>query len=72
MRGNKWKKGFALMLVMAVLLSSVSMPSQTVRAVKKTDIPKTSEMNKQNFVLIKGGTFQMGSPNTENWRAKDE
>ncbi len=24
------------------------------------------------FVLIPGGTFQMGSPETENWRSEDE
>ena len=24
------------------------------------------------FILITGGTFQMGSPNTENWRSDDE
>ncbi len=26
----------------------------------------------QNFVLIKGGTFEMGSPDTESWRLEDE
>ena len=26
----------------------------------------------ENYVLIKGGTFEMGSPDTENWRSKDE
>ena len=25
-----------------------------------------------NFVLISGGTFEMGSPDTENWRLEDE
>ncbi|MCM1145135.1 MAG: SUMF1/EgtB/PvdO family nonheme iron enzyme [Lachnoclostridium sp.] len=25
-----------------------------------------------NFVLVPGGTFQMGSPETENWRSEDE
>ena len=29
MQKNKWKKGVAVMLAMAVVLSSVSMPSQT-------------------------------------------
>ena len=26
----------------------------------------------ENFVLIKGGTFEMGSPDTEAWRSDDE
>ncbi len=26
----------------------------------------------ENFVLIEGGTFQMGSPDTEAWRSEDE
>lgn len=26
----------------------------------------------KNMVFIKGGTFQMGSPESENWREKDE
>lgn len=26
----------------------------------------------ENFVLISGGTFEMGSPETENWRSEDE
>ena len=26
----------------------------------------------KNFVAIKGGTFQMGSPDTEPWRGNDE
>lgn len=26
----------------------------------------------ENFVFIQGGTFEMGSPNTESWRSEDE
>jgi formylglycine-generating enzyme required for sulfatase activity/flavodoxin len=34
---------------------------------------KESDVNiPQNFTLIKGGTFQMGSPDSENWRGADE
>ena len=25
-----------------------------------------------NFIYINGGTFNMGSPETENWRSSDE
>ncbi len=25
-----------------------------------------------DFILIKGGTFQMGSPDSEDWRSNDE
>ncbi len=33
----------------------------------------TTEINApDDFVLIKGGSFQMGSPETENWRGNDE
>jgi formylglycine-generating enzyme required for sulfatase activity/flavodoxin len=36
--------------------------------------PKEAEKVKtpDSFVLIKGGTFQMGSPDSEPWRGKDE
>ena len=33
---------------------------------------KTLENIAENFVLIPGGAFQMGSPETENWRSEDE
>lgn len=32
----------------------------------------SAETVPENFVLIKGGFFQMGSPETEAWRGKDE
>lgn len=32
----------------------------------------SAEAVPENFVLIKGGSFQMGSPETEAWRGKDE
>lgn len=73
MHKTEWKKGCSLVLLLALVLSSLHyFTFQTARAAKQTGVPKTSEMNRQNFVLIKGGTFQMGSPNTENWRTKDE
>ncbi|MDD2957147.1 MAG: flavodoxin [Lachnospiraceae bacterium] len=42
---------------------------------KGTDTDESVEkeiMASENFVLIKGGTFYMGSPETENWRSQDE
>lgn len=38
----------------------------------ETKETKTLENIAENFVLIPGGTFQMGSPETENWRSEDE
>lgn len=36
------------------------------------DLDDTVSEPPENFVLIKGGTFEMGSPETESWRAEDE
>ncbi len=38
----------------------------------ETETAKTLENMAENFVLIPGGTFQMGSPETESWRSEDE
>ena len=38
----------------------------------ETETTKTLENIAENFVLIPGGTFQMGSPESENWRSEDE
>lgn len=39
---------------------------------RETEAMKTLENMAGNFVLISGGTYQMGSPETENWRSEDE
>ena len=36
-----------------------------------SDAEKNAEVP-ENFVLIEGGTFTMGSPDSENWRSEDE
>lgn len=68
---KRWKKGIAIVLFTAVVLTS-AVPFSTAGAAGKNEIPTTSDMSKNNFVLIKGGSFQMGSPKKENWRSKDE
>lgn len=44
---------------------SVSEPPASSQTVAEQDIPG-------GFVLIKGGSFQMGSPDSEPWRSEDE
>lgn len=44
---------------------SVSEPPASSQTVAEQDIP-------EGFVLIKGGSFQMGSPDSEPWRSEDE
>lgn len=44
---------------------SVSEPPASSQTVAEQDIP-------EEFVLIKGGRFQMGSPDSEPWRSEDE
>lgn len=44
---------------------SVSEPPASSQTVAEQDIP-------EEFVLIKGGSFQMGSPDSEPWRSEDE
>lgn len=63
------KKWLAAALAACAVILSVPLPAQ---AAKKAGLPQKEEMKKQGFVYIKGGTFQMGSPKTENWRTKDE
>lgn len=36
------------------------------------NIDDTITVPSENFVLITGGTFEMGSPDTESWRSEDE
>ena len=38
----------------------------------ETDSETSAEVIEDGFVLIQGGTFRMGSPESENWRIEDE
>lgn len=51
------KKWLAAALLVLVTVSSIPSPVQA--AAKKTGIPQKSEMKKQGFVYIKGGTYKM-------------
>ena len=46
--------------------------SQTDRNTESTSGDTQTVEAPENFVLIKGGTFQMGSPEDEAWRSSDE
>lgn len=57
------------------------MASSTGAETEETQIANETEPGEQddtmiappeNFVLISGGSFEMGSPETENWRSEDE
>lgn len=48
--------------------SSTTLPSETV----STNVSEDNVAVPENFVLIEGGTFEMGSPETEAWRSEDE
>lgn len=73
------KRIFSLLLIGSMALSlaacgAETLPSATIpqdTSVSANSIEPTAEIP-DNFVLIQGGTFQMGSPETEAWRSADE
>lgn len=73
------KKYVALILSILLIISlaacgqSESNSSETENALSESDTLEVSDMIiPDDFVLIRGGTFQMGSPETEAWRSADE
>lgn len=71
---------FLLAIVMLFAMSACSTESQDNTSnvssgstdASTANSENTTTVAPENFVLIKGGTFQMGSPDTEAWRSDDE
>lgn len=65
-----------LSLFLAVFLTACRQAENTETSLEQQNMQNTLEaINMQvpdHFVFIKGGTFQMGSPETEAWRSADE
>lgn len=57
------------------MLSSTGADVEDMQAASETESEEQDDTMSdppENFVLISGGTFEMGSPETENWRSEDE
>ncbi len=74
---------FLLVMTMAVLLSGCGKGGNTSNKKDETGKSVSTEENQtavqtgqggapEGFVKIQGGTFRMGSPDTEDWRSEDE
>ena len=80
------KRTIAMALICALILSlascgTISSTSETsepndsdtqASETVSTETPEETIVIPENFVLIEGGTFEMGSPDTEAWRSTDE
>lgn len=69
-------KRWTAFLLAAVLLFTMAACSQSQQENQNNNETAPNEVNitdmNENFVMIKGGAFQMGSPDTEAWRSVDE
>ena len=65
-----------LSLLLAFSLTACSQAESSGNSDPVSSTPTASEADKtevpENFVLIEGGSFQMGSPEDEAWRSEDE
>ena len=71
-------KKYGFLLLSFLLAFSLAACNQAEKA-SNADMPATNEIQEvvnvqipENFVLIEGGIFQMGSPEDEAWRSEDE
>lgn len=76
--GGHMKKFLSLLLALLLMFSSAAC-SQNVNKNDDVTVPDvnsnldvTDMKISDNFVLIKGGSFQMGNPESEAWRSADE
>ena len=78
------KRLTAFLLSITMLFSLAACSSQeTVESTSETetdtlisetsdDVSNTDQPISEGFILIEGGTFEMGSPESEAWRSEDE
>ena len=73
------KKFVSLLLSLSLIFSLAACSSQSGNSDTSSDQPPTSNSLEatdmqvpENFILIKGGSFKMGSPDSEAWRSADE
>ena len=75
------KRILSLMLAAVLAGAMVSCGSQTPpeQSQQPTPLPSSSQQGQEeqpqipeNFILVEGGTFSMGSPDSEAWRSDDE